>query len=85
LDGKDTEEEMRAMLADLHFTIDPDTGRLRVEESEQGYSEIPSSVPSRTPVPLGSDLQASASSTAHLYTPEVTEMGRLQRNTIFGN
>jgi hypothetical protein len=107
LDGKDTEEEMRAMLADLHFTIDPvsylisltsirlhflrtfvglqNTGRLRVEESEQGYSEIPSSLPSRTPVPQGSDLQASASSTAHLYTPEVTEMGRLQRNTIFGN
>jgi len=109
LDGKDTEEEMRAMLAGLHFTIDPvgylisppsirlhfpcifvglqNTGRLRVEESEQGYSEIPSNLPSRTPVPQGSDLQlqASASSTTHLYTPEVTEMGRLQRNTIFGN
>jgi len=107
LDGKDTEEEMRAMLVDLHFTIDPvgylislpsirlhffcifvglqNTGRLRVEESEQGYSEIPSSLPSRAPVPQGSELQASASSTTHLYTPEVTEMGRLQRNTIFGN
>lgn len=61
LDGKDTTEEMRAILADLHFTIDPVgginivalllltyprrlqyTGRLRVEESEHGYSEVPS-------------------------------------------
>ncbi|KAF8311738.1 hypothetical protein DL93DRAFT_2229456 [Clavulina sp. PMI_390] len=41
LSGKDTEGEMRAMLADLSFAIDPTTGRLVVYESEHGYAEVP--------------------------------------------